>query len=372
MADGILYIQEQHPNSTETFVRAEIAELLQRSYDVNVLTLSCNKSLAELCGYQSNIHEVSFSPGDAVRALVERTRDFAPRYLHTHFATEALKYTAQVAGALNIPYGFTVHAYDLWLRGARVEPEVLKQISNSDLCVTVAAEGTRHRDYLLLCGVPSEKIIITPNSVDRSRLPKSRNVIPDSLRQVVMIGRPVPKKGFFVAIDAFRLLQLSGYQDMRLMIVGGEDNSRPLGQEVKAYADHFPFVDTRPLLSHKEALQIIAQSDALLMPSIIAENGDSDGIPTVLAEAMLLKVPVVSTDVGSITDLVVHEETGFIARSGDPASLASALIQLDRKLKKRDEAERFLESAYKRALQQEIQSSVNVLAAHLEKQLGRM
>ena len=370
MANGIVYIQEQHPNPINTFVRAEVAELVRRSYDVSVVTLRRNEQLASECGYSNRIYQVSPTPGKEIELLRTRAEQFSPKYLHTHFVTEAIKYTFHVAQALDVPFGFTAHSHDIWTRGERVEPELVKTLANHELCICVATEGSNHRNYLKWCGVPDEKLINVPNSVSKDRLPAERGAAPSRVGNLVLVGRPLPKKGFFVAIDAVRLLRLNGYE-VNLDIVGGVDPSKPLGQMLAVYIQNLPYVSSTELVPHDASLELIKEADALVVPSIFAENGDSDGIPTVLAEAMLMGVPVVTTDVGSVSDLVVDGVTGFVARAGDPASLADKVAELDKTLQNSIAAEELLKAARKRAMQQEVQASANTLVAHLEQRLGK-
>ena len=374
MSRTIAYIQDQHPNSTETFVQSEIRELIRRDYDVKVISYKLNEEYARTCGYAENIisHGTSFegvSDEQKRRFILEKVQTLKPAYIHSHFATESHRLAYPVAKQLGIPFGFTVHAYDIWLRGARIEPEVLSAMGNDSLCATASSEGSSHRKFLQYCGIPESKLLVTPNSVDENILPAKKVEYSSNLTKLVVVGRPVIKKGFFVAIDAVRLLRLMGH-DIKLEIIGGTDSSKPLGEQLGQYISHFPFISACPLLSHQETLKKIRSADALLMPSIVAENGDSDGIPTVMAEAMLLKVPVVASEVGSISDLVIQGKTGFLARSGDVADLVEKILQLREHYRVKSELKSLIERAYLHAKQQEIQSSANSLCAHLERMLG--
>lgn len=374
MLNSIVYIQDQHPNLTETFVSAEISELSRRGYPVAVVTRQINREHLPAIDYDDRLVEVPRSGNEAadMDQIISTVRQLEPAYIHSHFVTESYKFGFPAAKALNVPFGFTVHAYDIWLRGARLEPEALSALGRQELCVTAACEGTRHREYLRACAIPEHKLLITPNSVDRRRLPIERKAPPPRLRKLALVGRPVPKKGVFVAIDAVRLLRLQG-REISLEIIGGADPSKPLGPLVAQYASHFPFISATGLVPNSEALRIISEADALLMPSVIADDGDSDGIPTVLAEAMLMGVPVISTDVGSITDLVVPGKTGFIARSGDPAALAAEIKRLDDLLRDSSKAAALLQQAAARALeQQEITASVDMLERHLRSNLPKL
>ena len=373
MAKRIVYFQHSFPNHTETFVLAEVRELLRRGYDLWVVTLKRNHELAEATGFGDRILEVAAAATtqERLQAACYQIQALGASYIHTPWATEVPAAVVHIASALQTPFGFSCHAVDIWCRGVRVEPEVLGAYAQLPLCKTVAVEGTYHRRYLQACGAPTEKIVIVPNAVDAGRLPPARERPPERVRRVLSVGRPVAKKGFMFGVDAVRLLRAAGHP-LELEIIGGADTSTAEGQKLAEYAAHFPFIKPSGMLKHEDTLLRIAAADALLMPSVVvSDSGDSDGIPTVLAEAMLLGVPVIATDVGSVTDLVVAGVTGFLARAGDPASLAEQLLLADSMLSDPSTAKRFLEHARTHALQQEIKASVNALVRHLESQLGR-
>lgn len=372
MASAIVYFQQEFPKLTETFVRAEIAELYRRSYDVKVVALKLNKKQLELCSFSDRVCQVPSGkqPEEVFQNLVRTIAETDARYLHVHWATEAKRILLPIAEQLNLPFGFTCHAADIWLRGNRLEPEELNALGNHKLCITAATIGSKHKEYLRWCGVADKKIIITPNCVDEHLLPDRRTSPPKTIQKLVAIGRPIPKKGFLVAIDAVRMLRLQGC-DVTLTIIGGGDADSDLGKTITQYTNAFPFVSATGMKPYREVLDEIVQADMLLAPCMVSPDGDSDGIPTVLVEAMLLGVPVAATDVGSITDLVIPGETGFIARAGDPASLAEQIWEAGELFKDQSAATRLLEKARSQAKRHGAQFSVNVLAMHLEKCLGR-
>jgi glycosyltransferase involved in cell wall biosynthesis len=370
MPKTLVYFQEVHPVPTETFVQAEIEELFRRSYSLAVLTHNLSQPGLENCLYRDVIYKVDTlgSVESAVLQLAQKAKSLDAAYLHSPFITDTSKFLVAVAEQLDIPFGFSCHAYDLWKRGARIEPERIKQIAVHPLCVTAATEGSKHREYLLSCGVPEHKIVITPNSVDRRKLPERKGSGRTSLSKLVVVGRPVPKKGVLVAIDAVRILRLRGF-NLTLEIVGAGDLDTPYGQEVGRAAAQFDFISSSGMLNHVETINRIRDADALLMPSMVAEDGDSDGIPTVLTEAMLMGVPVVATDVGSISDLVIDGRSGLLARPGDPASLSAKIADLS-ELFDQGKINTLISNAERQAVRHETQSSVNQLVAHLESSLG--
>jgi glycosyltransferase involved in cell wall biosynthesis len=373
MAKSIVYFQQSFPKLTETFILAELNELRRRNYDVWVIGFDIDHQLLTNSPIADRVVTV---PRDSTvegtyRNLIQAIHSKSPSYLHAHWVTEAGRILRPIAEQLNIPFGFTAHAADLWLRGNRLEPEELNALGHNRLCVTAAVEGTRHRDYLQQCGFPVEKIVITPNAVDASLLPTLLESRARKIKNVLAVGRPVAKKGFFVAVDAIRLARLQGV-DLSLRIIGGGDTSSELGRSLTNYVSSFPDVEVEAMMSHSDVLMRMSQADLLLMPSMIAENGDSDGLPTVLTEAMLMGLPVVTTDVASISDLVRDGETGFISRAGDPASLAKGIIRAINVMSDEVKAVSLLDSAKLAARRHEIHSSVSALVRHLESCLGNL
>ena len=359
MIGRIVYFQQDFPKLTETFILAEIEELLRRGYDVKVLV--CRPDDKLLANTLVRDHIVTLEELSA-EALLASITALSPSYIHIHWVTEAKRIIMPIAEHLGIPFGFTAHAADLWKRGNRLEPEELQVVGNHRLCRTAAVEGTAHRDYLRYCSVPEEKIIITPNSVDSRNLPPCETK--ESCTQLVCVGRPVAKKGFLVAVDAVRMLRMLGHQ-VSLCIVGGGDTSTALGVSLSQYVRSFDFISVTELCAHHDALKKIAASDLLVVPSMIAEDGDSDGLPTVIVEAMLMGVPVVASDVASIRDILIDEGTGFMSRPGDAASLVEAILKAISLYEDPKKVLQLIELAKRRALRHETQSSVNVLVEHL-------
>lgn len=363
MGHTIVYMQTSHPNLTETFVRAELNELSRRGYNVHVIARNINRDFLDQCLYAKNIH---VSQQDAISDL-EILKSIQPDYIHSHFVTECMRHGFPAAQKLKIPFGFTCHAYDIWKRQHRVEPEMLHLLGNDSLCLTCAVEGTKHANYLQMTGIPPSKIIITPNTIDYSHLP-TRTTVPTRALNLIAVGRPVAKKGFLTAVDALRLLHLSG-SNARLCFIGPGSAKDPISEFIRKCASVFPFISVEPMLSHEETLARISQADALLMPCQVAEDGDSDGIPTVLSEAMVMGVPVITCDVGSITDLVIHQETGLICRSGDPAALAQAIIRLDKLLANGNNSAILVKQARELALERSIKASVDTFLTHIKKSI---
>ncbi len=356
----VAYFQERFPLLTQTFVCAEISEWIRKGAEVRIYARKVNYDSR----FNSLSFEVDWTTPDGIAQLKKWIYDFSPDYLHAHFVNEALESVLLISNNFGIPFGFTVHAYDIWKRGARLEPESFRDLTRQSKCLFIACEGSYHKEYLTWCGVPSEKILITPNAVDPSFLPKPRQFSPTTIKNIIVIGRPVPKKGFFIAIDAMRLLAINNF--CATLTIVGLSNDDSLASRIIEEASKFDFINCEPLCSYSDVLKKIQASDVLIASSITAEDGDMDGIPTVLVEAMLLGVPVVASDVGSIKDLVKEGQTGFLARPGDPVDLANKILKLSHVLLNENSSNQLIEAAKKQASSHLSNNSIVTLTKHLE------
>jgi len=141
--------------------------------------------------------------------------------------------------------------------------------------------------------------------------------------RIAAIGRFVETKGFQHLIEALALARSRGL-DARAVIAGDgpwmgrlKDLARRLGVED---AVEFP-----GFLPHGRVPALLLESDMLAMPSIRRPNGESDGLPTVLIEALMHRVPVIATRLAGIPDLVEDGVTGLLTPEGDAEALARSI-----------------------------------------------
>ena len=140
------------------------------------------------------------------------------------------------------------------------------------------------------------------------------------------LGRMVEKKGFDVLISACRILKKEGVE-FKLQLAG----AGPLLAELKAMsskldvADMIEFIDA---ISHEKVPEWIKSLDVFVLPCQKDRNGDMDGIPVVLMEAMLTGVPVITTRISGIPELVENEETGILCDPKDAECLAGKIKTL--------------------------------------------
>ncbi len=144
--------------------------------------------------------------------------------------------------------------------------------------------------------------------------------------RLAAIGRFVKTKGFQHLLDALALVRARGL-DARLTLAGDGPWMRPL----RAQAERLNLgqaVTFLGFLAHEKVPALLLDSDMLVMPSIREPNGDSDGLPTVIIEALLHRVPVVATALAGIPDLVEDGVTGLLTPEGDAEAIAQAILRL--------------------------------------------
>lgn len=247
----------------------------------------------------------------------EGARSLRPVLIHAHFASGGLT-ALTLARALGIPLVVTLHGNDITCD--EQPPRSYKPLIAHTALFLCVSDYIRRR--ALACGIPQEKLAMHYIGIDRSIF--SSTVPLDRRRGVLFIGRLVEKKGCEYLIRAMANVQKL-HRDASLTIVGDGPLRVPLeclavslGVDAQFSGFQIPGV-IRSLLS---------ETRVLCAPSVTAANGDSEGLPTVLAEAQAMGVPVVSTFHSGIPELVVSGETGTLVPERDEESLATALSEL--------------------------------------------
>lgn len=302
---SVCYVLAEYPVLSQTFVHAEMVALRKLGVHVTVAALKAGTPIRFGDGPDG-------APFPLVHVGLEGMAAHVARYdhLHTHFADVGVRLLAPIAARARLPWSATAHAYDLFRRDAAVRPDEWR---NADM-KSIVAISRFHKRFLCTRGVDPARVAVIPNA---ARLPTAPPSAPARLQKVLAVGRPVPKKGFAVLVHAWARSRAS-CPDLELEIIGGEGlvPDPPAG------------LTLTPMLPYAETLARMGRADVIVAPSIIAPDGDMDGIPTVLVEAGALRRPVISTPLAGIPDLVVDGVNGLLVAPGDVDALAAALRRL--------------------------------------------
>lgn len=253
--------------------------------------------------------------------LAEQVQCLGITHLHAHFATAPAEVTRLAALFSGVSYSFTAHAVDIFHESTCTK-DLREKFSDAAFSITISDYNF---DYLQqrLGEIPST-IHRIYNGVDLDQFnwqsPLQRRP------EILGIGRLVEKKGYRYLIDACAILKQKGL-DFRCRIIGMGDLSNALAQQIIDNNVQDVVTLTGPLPQNKIRLAI--QSAAVFVaPCIVAEDGNRDGLPTVVLETMALGTPCVSTDVTGIPEVIKHQKTGYQVPQHDAENLAIAIERL--------------------------------------------
>jgi colanic acid/amylovoran biosynthesis glycosyltransferase len=253
-------------------------------------------------------------------------RALQPRLLHAHFGRGGAL-ALPIARTLGIPLVVTFHGADATKEThyrRRLVPRIyarrLAALQREAALFVCVSEFVRER--LLARGFPSDKIEVIHQGVELD-VAEAGATGAAADPYVLFVGRFVEKKGVSHLIEAMRLLAARG-SAARLVLIG----DGPLSGALREQARGLKRVAFPGWLPNAEVRSWMRGALVLCVPSVTAREGDSEGLPTVIFEAMAEAVPVVGSDHAGIAEAVEHDRTGLIVPEGDPRALAAALASL--------------------------------------------
>jgi glycosyltransferase involved in cell wall biosynthesis len=213
------------------------------------------------------------------------------------------------------PFTLTAHANDIW--GEQNAPHLKRRLSLASAAVTPTEYNARRLKSI----APRVPVHVVPSAVgDAEPAPAPAN------GPVLCIARLVPKKGVDTLIRA--LGQLTGsHPELRLEVIGDghlEDELRALAAEL-GLAGRVDLRGPQPPDVIRDAYN---RCSVFALASRIAPDGDRDGLPVVLLEALARGLPVVTTDVVGISELISDRANGLLVPPDDPVKLAEAIAEL--------------------------------------------
>lgn len=322
---SVLYLLRYFPTLTETFVSHELRGLLAAGEELRVARLG-TRSDGALAPPVAGLRVLEVprrplagllgraSPGEAWLARHQRPKDVrrltwlrgqlaGVERIHVHFAGEAAEWAHALHLDTGLPYTVMVHAVDLF----KPRPSLLEVLGEAEVVLTVAEH---HRRRLAELGVASRLLRCGPELASWAALPAPEA---GPLR-ALFVGRDVPKKGLDLLLAAWEQLQGEGGlpEGSRLDLVGPDRGELP------------PGIHAHGLRPPNVVQSFMGGADLVLLPCRRAPDGDLDGVPVVLMEALAAGRPVVSTAVSGVPELV-DEAVGWLVPPDDVAALAAAI-----------------------------------------------
>jgi len=281
--------------------------------------LALLRRLTRAVGGARNRHDalccaLGWAAGVALASLVRST---GAGHLHAAWGNAPAEACLHASALTSVPYTVSVHAADYWRDtppdAPRLAAAALVLACNAELCQDLCRRAPDLGPRVAL--VPHGARLDRFTAVERAPGPPWR---------ILAVGRNVSKKGLPVLVEACRRLAEAGL-DFHCTIAGDGTRSRALVRQVRACRMERRVLLAGPL-DHGRIAELMAGHHLLAVPSLVAPDGDRDGVPNVLVEALLRTLPVVASRCGSIPEVITPSSTGLLVEPGDPEALACALL----------------------------------------------
>lgn len=254
------------------------------------------------------------------------------RHLHAHFCHGATTVTWLASMMTGLSFSFTAHAKDIYCESLNPSGLLPRKMRAARFVVTCTDANREHllkvepqaRVHCVYHGLNAEFMELLGETNGAARPSPSRN----RRLRALGVGRLVEKKGFDVLVEACGILRRLEVP-FEAVIVGehGEHEA-----EIRRRIDALNLGDSVRLAGPMEQTKLIEEyrsAEVFCLPCRVLENGDRDGIPNVLMEAMACGLPVVTTPVSGIPEIIRDGVNGRLVPPDDPAALADALLRID-------------------------------------------
>lgn len=313
------YVLAAFPTLSQTFVVNELRWLKHNGYDVKVFSFSNPEMPVDL---DFDLEIIHFDSDDLLGNLEKLLIEHKIELIHTHFVYPVgTLFTFPVSQKLKIPFTLFAHAADIF----KYEIDKINKISevtNSEYCKGIFTLSEFHNNYLIDRGVPSNKIIITKQATNYEIEPITLN--DNKTKSIVSISRFVEKKGLDDLIDIAKILENENYT---FSIYGFGDLEEELRAKIEKLNLNNISIKGR-LNGSKEVKKVLKEADLLVSPCKRGSDGDLDGFPTVVFEAMGYGTPILTTAVSAIPEVIIDGVNGFIVESNNKEAFALKIKEI--------------------------------------------
>jgi glycosyltransferase involved in cell wall biosynthesis len=259
----------------------------------------------------------------ATRLQDRRPGERAISHLHSHFAHDPALIALLTKKLTGIPFSFTAHARDMY----QIPPSSLaERIKHASAVVTICQVNI---DYMqeVAPGVGDGRYRLVHTGINTHEFrPIERSGPATSEPRIVVVSRLVEKKGLLDLVAALHRLKEGGRR-FRCAIYGDGPLREVLSRAIseKSLEGEVQLAGAATLASLRK---ILPGADLFALTPFVTDDGDREGIPSSILEAMACGVPVVSTRVGGIPEAVIHGRTGLLAEPRDVGEIAGHLETL--------------------------------------------
>jgi colanic acid/amylovoran biosynthesis glycosyltransferase len=354
------YVLFHFPALTESFVINEIIELIKRGHEIHVFSIKTSddelvhKEYSEILGH-ATIH---YMPNpekflNQIRYFISSVGFWGWSYpcenlttkvlsiaaakyfctlaenlnldvLHAHFNGVPAQTAMLMSEKLCVPFTFTAHATDIFVNPSK--NALKKRMETALEIVTISNYNRKYLHELTGISEKKTKVVRACPIIDKFKCIKRTPQFPI----ILTVGRFVEKKGIKYGILSIKEL-VKFYPEIQYRIIG----SGVLENELKNLTYSLGIRKNVIFLgnvSDESQIDELKNATVFILPCLKAKNGDQDGIPVSLMEAMFLQIPTISTKISGIPELLENQKDGFIVESKDVTQMVNAIkILLDKK-----------------------------------------
>lgn len=264
--------------------------------------------------------------------LTNSAKDMHIGHLHAHFAHTPTSVAMYAATLMAIPFSFTAHAKDIYTQAPR---RVSEKLARAQFAVTCTGYNKTYLDTLSADPSRIHKIY---HGIDLSlfdgaaKMHQQEKACPPY--HIMTVARFVEKKGLPDILNALKILKEENF-NFRYTLIGSGPDRKKLTEQITRLGLQ-DMVELTGTVAHENVLEYYRTAHAFVLGCMEAQDGDRDGIPNVIAEAMAMGVPVVSTNVSGVPELIENNITGVLVPDRDVPAMAEGLrrILTDEKLRR--------------------------------------
>lgn len=292
--------------------------------DFEILDLSVHSGMTEAINYKL-LKSTSPKDVEVIESFLQKVK---PDILHFHYGTDAGLFTPIIKKS-NIPtvvsfYGYECSGFPRRFMGygkTFLRDRVFKHITK------VFAMSPDMKNDLISIGCPQDKIIVHYYGTDVDKFYLNRKYKHDNITEFLIISGLEPQKGHKFLLEAFQKAYKVN-SNINLKIVG----TGKLESELKEYIEinnmFFAQMIGKVTYGSVEHMKQLQEADVFIHPSVTDINGDKEGIPGAIIEAMAAGLPVVSTNHAGIPYIIKHGETGLLVNEFDVSSLVEIILTI--------------------------------------------
>jgi glycosyltransferase involved in cell wall biosynthesis len=316
------YLEDELRRPLSARLRTQVRQFLASPLRYALVLWFCLRNAGLAAGYGECSTLGCFLHAVTVAETLDDERATSrPAHVHAHFAHDPALVGMLVARLTGLPFSFTAHARDLVeipptslaARAARATALVTCCAANADYIDTAVPADGRPPVLVIHHGVDLERFVPTP----RDEAP--------AVPRLLSVGRLVEKKGYDDLLHALAAVRDHGLAFSCRILGDG-----PMLAELADLCARLDLhqVELAGARSSEQVVAALKEADVFVLTPRVVDTGDRDGIPNVLVEAMAAELPVVSTAVSGIPELVDDGHNGLLVAPDDPAALADAMLRL--------------------------------------------